>query len=227
MSESLEVDGLTFSVARSERRKTTAIAIERDGSLVLQTPTDLDEADLAKAARSRVEWVHRKLAERLLRADLADKAFVAGASFRYLGRTYRLAFTDDLAEVALKDGRLHVPAADRGAADKRLRDWYATRGRVWLPGRLGPWCDRLGVEPVEIKVLDLGFRWGSMSTHNVMNIHWQAMSLPPKMIDYLFVHELVHLDHPTHDRAFWRAVLRVIPDADDRREWLRRNASGW
>src|SRR3712207_8791403 len=53
---------------------------------------------------------------------------------------------------------------------------------------------------------------------------WQAMSLPPKMIDYLFVHELAHLEHPAHDRAFWRAVLRVMPDAEDRREWLRRHA---
>ncbi|XAY06343.1 hypothetical protein DSM112329_03212 [Paraconexibacter sp. AEG42_29] len=227
MSESLIVDGLTFSVARSDRRKTTAIAIERDGTLVLQAPTDLDDADLADAARSRVEWVHRKLAERLLRADLADKAFVAGASFRYLGRTYRLTFTGDLDGVVCKDGRLHVPTHDRADAEKMLRDWYSSRGRAWLPARLGPWCDRLGIDPVEIKVLDLGYRWASMSTNDVMNIHWQAMSLPPKMIDYLFVHELAHLDHPTHDRAFWRAVLRVMPDADDRRAWLRRNASGW
>lgn len=227
MPESLTVDGLTFSVTRSERRKTTAIAIERDGSLVLQAPTDLDDADLAEAARSRVEWVHRKLAERLLRADLADKAFVAGASFRYLGRTYRLAFADGVADVALKDGRLNVPADKRDDAEGLLRAWYATRARAWLPARLRPWCERLGIEPVEIKVLDLGYRWASMSANDVVNVHWQAMSLPPKMIDYLFVHELAHLDHPTHDRAFWRAVLRVMPDADERREWLRRNASGW
>lgn len=194
---------------------------------MLQAPTDLDDADLAEAARSRVEWVHRKLAERLLRADLADKAFVAGASFRYLGRTYRLAFTDGVADVALKDGRLNVPAEKRDDAERLLRDWYATRARAWLPARLRPWCERLGIEPVEIKVLDLGYRWASMSATDVMNVHWQAMSLPPKMIDYLFVHELAHLDHPTHDRAFWRAVLRVMPDADERREWLRRNASGW
>lgn len=227
MSETLTVEGLTFEVARSDRRKTTAIAIERDGSLVLQAPTDLADDALEEAARSRVEWVHRKLAERLLRADVADKAFVGGESFRYLGRNYRLAFVRGISGVVLKDGRLQVPAHKREDADRLLRRWYAARAREWLPGRLVPWCVRLGVDPLDLKVLDLGYRWASLSASGVINVHWQAMSLPPKMIDYLFVHELAHLEHPTHDRTFWRAVLRVMPDAEDRREWLRRKASGW
>lgn len=223
----LTVDGLVFEVARSSRRRTTAIAIERDGRLVLQAPDELDEETLANAARSRLPWVHRKLAERLLRAAVPAKDFVGGETFRYLGRTYRLAFTKDSEIVALKDGRLQVPADRRDEAEALVRDWYALRGRRWLPPRLPPWTERMGFEPIELRVLDLGYRWASLSDDGSLNMHWQAMALPPSVIDYLFVHELAHAEHPHHDRAFWRIVHRSMPDAEQRREWLRRHGGGW
>jgi len=223
----LTVDGLVFEVARSSRRKTTAIAIERDGRLVLQAPDELDDETLAAAARSRLPWVHRKLAERLLRAAVPAKDFVGGESFRYLGRTYRLAFARGIEGVALKDGRLQVPADRRRNAELLLRDWYMLRGRRWLPARLAPWAERMAFEPTELRVLDLGYRWASLSDDGSLNMHWQAMALPPSVIDYLFVHELAHAEHPHHDRAFWRAVLKTMPDAEQRREWLRRHGGGW
>ena len=50
------------------------------------------------------------------------------------------------------------------------------------------------------------------------------MMAPSTVIDYIIVHELVHLRHANHTRAFWNLVDKILPDYQDRKEWLR--ASG-
>ena len=52
------------------------------------------------------------------------------------------------------------------------------------------------------------------------------MMAPLTIIDYIVVHELAHLIHPNHTAAFWNQVDKVMPDFQERKEWLRNNGSG-
>jgi hypothetical protein len=49
---------------------------------------------------------------------------------------------------------------------------------------------------------------------------------PPTILDYIVVHELVHLIYPNHTEAFWNEVDKVMPDFRDRKEWLRMHGAG-
>lgn len=228
MTETLVLDGITFAVARSHRRTTAAIVIHRDGQLVLQVPEALDTENLRSAAGARLPWVHRKLSERLLRARIPRKEFVAGEAFRYLGRNYRLAFADGAdAPARLRHGRLEVRRDRAADAEPMLREWYEEHARAWFVHRLRLWTDRMGMPAQPVAIRDLGYRWASFSEEGAVNVHWQAIALPPTINDYLLVHELTHFEHPTHDRAFWRAVTKVLPDAERRRDWLREKGEGW
>jgi predicted metal-dependent hydrolase len=48
----------------------------------------------------------------------------------------------------------------------------------------------------------------------------RTILLPPRAIDYVVVHELVHLLEPHHTPEFWRRVERALPDFDSRKQWL-------
>lgn len=74
----------------------------------------------------------------------------------------------------------------------------------------------------DLRVLQLGYRWGSCSPSGTVNIHWATMQLPPTLIDYVLVHELAHLLRHDHSTEFWRLVERAMPDYEDCRERLRR-----
>ena len=54
-----------------------------------------------------------------------------------------------------------------------------------------------------------------------MRINWRIVQAPIPLIEYVLVHELAHLDHRCHDRAFWNAVRLWLPDYDERRHRLR------
>ena len=88
MNESLEVGGLTFEVRRSARRKTLGLTVDRGGELVIHATAAAGDEELARWTRSKLLWVHRKLA---LKEETAPRVrepeFVSGESFSYLGRS--------------------------------------------------------------------------------------------------------------------------------------------
>ena len=98
--------------------------------------------------------------------------------------------------------------------------WYRQRGVTWLPRRIRPWAERMGLRPGDLDVRDLGYRWGSLGKSDRLNIHWAAMQLPVSLLDYVIVHELAHIEQPRHTPAFWATVERALPDYDQRRTRL-------
>jgi predicted metal-dependent hydrolase len=60
--------------------------------------------------------------------------------------------------------------------------------------------------------------WGSCGRG--VNVHWRTILLPPRYIDYILAHELVHLCEPRHNKRFWAALERVMPDFAERKQWL-------
>ena len=72
----------------------------------------------------------------------------------------------------------------------------------------------MGLDAVTVDVRDLGYRWGSArptTGEQRINIHWAALQLPPRLIDYVLVHELAHLREANHTPEFWTIVSRLMP----------------
>ena len=57
-------------------------------------------------------------------------------------------------------------------------------------------------------------------------LNWRIIQAPMRLVDYVVVHELVHLRHRGHGRDYWQALGRVMPDYERRREDLRQRGAG-
>src|SRR6185437_10208384 len=91
MNETLEISGLRFEVRRSARRRTVGLTVDRGSALIVHAPVDIARDDLMCWARTKLLWVHRKLAiKRELEARVRSPEYVTGESFDYLGRRFRL-----------------------------------------------------------------------------------------------------------------------------------------
>jgi len=75
---------------------------------------------------------------------------------------------------------------------------------------------------VPITVRDISGRWGEYNDGGVW-LNWRLILAPVRIVDYVIVHELAHTTHKEHSGAFWNAVGALIPDYEDRRQWLRIN----
>lgn len=172
--------------------------------------------------------IYTKLAEKeALRAEAPAKKYVGGEGFPYLGRSYRLLLVGDREQdipVKLERGRFKLRRGDAKRGHEHMVAWYAEHAQPWLAERVRRFEKRVGVEPSGIVVQDLGYRWGSCGKGGKLYFHWQSILLPPRIVEYVVVHELVHLREPHHSAEFWRRVERAMPDFSHRREWLAEQA---
>jgi predicted metal-dependent hydrolase len=225
--DSLTVGDLKFEVRRSSRRKSVQITVDRGGELVLCAPELCGAEKLTSFVREKRFWIYSKLVEKeALRTDAPAKQYVSGEGFPYLGRSYRLLLVDEQdVPVKLERGRFKMarPVADAGR--EHIVRWYTERGRPWLTNRVERYQRRVGVEPLSVSVQDLGYRWGSCGKGGRLYFHWRTILLPPRIVEYVVVHELVHLLEPHHTPAFWKRVERGLPDFAANKQWLAEHAA--
>lgn len=230
MTDSLVVDGLDFTLKRSPKRKTVGITIDRDGSLVLHAPVDVPERAIEEYAREKRLWIHTKLAEKeLLVWPTRTKEFVTGEGFHYLGRSYRLLLVDPSSHsdasppLRLHQGRFQLRRDQQDRGREHFIAWYSDHALPWLRRRVDLLADRVAIASPAIRVRDLSFRWASCGRGETLNFHWRTILLPPRIIEYLVAHELVHLHEPNHSSKFWQRLERAMPDFRARRRWLSEN----
>jgi predicted metal-dependent hydrolase len=224
--ESLRVDDLIFAVRWSRRRRTIGISVAREGGLRVLAPAGVSARKLESAVRAKLPWVRRKRAEfAALDPPPPRPRFVDGERLPYLGRTYRLVLVDadELpgAPVALRRGRFELARSLDGEARAALVRWYTEHARARIGARVAHYAPLVGAVPCGVVVRDLGVRrWGVCDARTrLVSFHWELVLQPPEIVDYVVVHELVHLHEPNHGPRFWGRVSAVMPD------WKRRRGA--
>ncbi len=219
----LRVGDLDVTVQVSDRRRSIRLTVERDATLTAVIPPGTETAELTKAIKAKRQWLYGKLRERAeIGQPRPPRQYVTGEGFPYLGRSYRLLLVDEAPKaVRFNRGRLELRRDVAGDAARHLVRWYRQVGEPWLRKRIAPWAQRMSVEVTALRVLPLGYRWGSCSPDGKVNIHWAVIQLSPDLVDYVLVHELAHLHHYDHGPEFWQIVERAMPDYQTRRDRLR------
>lgn len=223
----LTVNDLNFEVRWSERRQTLQITVDRQGELLIFAPKGCDLEVMKQFVKQKQFWIYTKLAEKgLYHRPLPTKQYVTGEGFNYLGRSYRLLLVDDQdIPLKLEQGRLKLRRQDADQGQVYLIQWYRDHAKPWLKKRIQQYQQRVGVEIQGIDVRDLGYRWGSCGRGSKLYFHWRTIMLPPAIIDYVVIHELVHLIEDHHTPTFWQRVERALPDFERRKQWLAENGS--
>ena len=99
-------------------------------------------------------------------------------------------------------------------------DWYRRRAEERLPAEVAQWAGKLDRTAPRVIVADQEKRWGSCSK-GVVRLNWRIVQAPPRVIAYVVAHEVVHLLHEDHSRAFWAALGRLLPDYEVRKARLQ------
>ena len=228
-----QVRDIEYQLLPGSDRQTTDIVIERSGVITVRPPLRMTPEQVDDTVFSKRMWIYRNLAEwRDLNATRVVREWVNGESFLYLGSAYRLLLVAEQDEpLKLKDGRFCllrsvVEQGGKTAAQDAFRDFYIARGMARLAQRVDHFAPRVGVRPGAMQVKELGFRWASSLPGGGLHFHWKCLMAPPKITDYIVVHELCHMHHRDHTDLFWNEVDKVTPDYRERKEWLRQRGAG-
>lgn len=98
---------------------------------------------------------------------------------------------------------------------------YQRQARQIFSSRVRHYAAQMHLKPSAIKVNRARRRWGSCSRRGNLNFSYRLMFAPLPVIDYVVVHELAHMRHLNHSRAFWNTVAEVLPMFRKRHRWLK------
>ncbi|MEJ2724775.1 MAG: SprT family zinc-dependent metalloprotease [Deltaproteobacteria bacterium] len=230
MSEVLHIDDLEVEVRRSPRRRTVDLIVDRFGEVVINIPESLSQQELESIVRRKQEWIYTKLGQKEIVLRMGEsKEYVTGEGFYYLGKKYRLKLLDprdgeaNLPQLRLLNGRFVMPRSAAGNGRNHFIKWYMSQGQGYISKAIDILKERVLAEPRTISIRDLQFRWGSCNSAGDLYFHWRVMLLPPNVIRYLAIHELVHLHEHNHSAAFYQTLRRAAPDYREIENWLEIN----
>ena len=209
-----------------------AVTVEPGGGVLLLAPEGFSTDRLDEVVRRKAGWIVQRL--RGVGSNgvpLSPREFVSGESVMYLGRHYRLKVdSGGTGGAKLRGGWLHVPAPagaeQRDHVRAALVSWLRRHAAERLPERVEVWRSKVGVEMPRVVISDQKRRWGSCDRRGTIRLNWRIIQAPMRLVDYVVVHELVHLRHRGHGSAYWQALGRVMPDYERRREDLRQRGVG-
>jgi len=222
---------IPYLIRRSPRRGTVSVAVEPSGQVVLTAPAVTPVERLDRIVKQKARWIVERTRRTNALRRPTDREFVSGESLLYLGKHYRLRVVaaEESRPVRLFHGWVTVVTSKRiqGAlrssdVRKQLVAWYRAHALEQLRQRTNTWGPKLGIRASHaILVRDPSRRWGSCSLSGALQFSWRIVQAPPTLVDYIVVHELVHLLHRNHTQAFWSEVARMIPNYEAIRTRLR------
>jgi predicted metal-dependent hydrolase len=227
---------IAYSIRRSRRRKKTIeITLDPSDGVLVSAPFGASSTDVARIVERRAGWIIRKSTESILRPR--PKQFVSGESLPYLGRQVRLFVLREPQDERVGGMRVRVSfdhwsfrvlAPDYLAGDDRreailhaITRWYKQRAQERLEERVLRWSDKLGCQVTRVVTRDQRQRWGSCAPDGTIRFNWRIVMAEPALIDYVVVHELLHLRVRNHSADFWSEMVKAIPDYRVRRARLK------
>jgi len=226
---------IDYELVRSDR-KTVGLEVSLEEGVKVRAPKKLAKEKIKEVVKGKAEWIlkkQKKLSE--VKPPPKPKEFLSGEKLSYLGRRYRLKVSKSEApgvSVRLYQGKFEIKVgSDVSQAERRARikkeviSWYRDHAEQKIKERVKMYQPKVGAEPNKVKVKKQKKRWGSCSSKGNLNFNWKIIMAPMSIVDYIVVHELVHLKYPNHSQEFWQLVEAIIPNYEEKKEWLRINGN--
>ena len=205
------------------RRRTIALIVTPEAELVVRAPLNVPAALIDDFVKKQQVWIRKKVAEMKGRPQALIHAYEEGEIFWFLGRSYPLRIVDDAGAGVQRTDRLCVSRTIKPDIRSGIQRWYMAEAAKEIHSRCMWFSMMTGYSPASVRITDARQRWGSCTHKGGLNFSWRLIQAPLEIVDYVIVHELVHLKQPDHSRKFWAKVDALMPDYKRRRRWLREN----
>ncbi len=207
-------------------RKTFCIEINDYGKIILRIPKNSCDLEIEKFLNKHKNWIYKKLKVIERRGiELYPKKFIEGERFLFLGKFYKLKIVENQKEkVSLKNNEINV--SDKHTTDVRkvIIEFYKKKAFEIISERVDFYSKKYDYKYNKIKITSANKRFGSCTNKGNLNFTFRLIMTPIEIIDYVVVHELVHLVDKTHKKSFYEKVEKILPDYQKRIKWLNENS---
>lgn len=218
-----EDTAVLLALRRSRRAKHISLHASIYGICVV-APVNQSVESVKQFVDSKRQWISKahdyylRLKEKIGEVDLRkDTVF-------FFGKRYNTRITKDsqqeYAVVSDNLNQITFHVKDKRSYKRFLEYWYREQTKKIIDERLPVMSSNLSLSYSKVSIRNLRSRWGSCSKSRNLSFNLLLSMLPVDVIDYIIIHELMHIVEFNHSKRFWRLVESANPQYREHRKWL-------
>jgi predicted metal-dependent hydrolase len=201
------------------KRKSLGIKVHPDNQVEVLAPVDAKEDKVLERVKEKAPWILKQIDHfNTYKPSTPARRFINGETHLYLGRQYRLKVVPNKVDIIKAyRGQLWMYSQNPTAEilKKQLDNWYKHRASVIFTELLEevlPKFKRYKISQPVLSIRSMSKRWGSCTPRGRIILNTELIKAPKGSIEYVIIHELCHLVHHNHTKAFQSLQSRMLPD---------------
>ncbi len=225
----MRVGGLVVHVVRKNIKNLHLAVYPPNGRVRVATPMLVNDDAVRLAVVSRLAWIRRQQKKLVGQERQSPREYASRESHYFLGRRYLLNVVhhDGPGRVSISGKPaidLFVPdGASRAKRERILQEWYRSELKALIPPVVSKWEKIMGLEVAAWGVKKMKTRWGTCNPKSRrIWINLELAKKPVQCLEYIVVHEMVHLLERSHDERFIAHMDKLLPLWRSLRDQLNR-----
>lgn len=225
-TRNITISGMSVEVVRKDIKNLHLGVYPPNGRVRVAIPLRVSDEAARLAVISRLGWIKRQQAKFAAQPRQSQREMVNGESHFFLGRRYRLNVVEHTGNpgVTLRGKTMTLQVHPGATTEERagvLYRWYRRELKKLVPSLLEQWAPVVGVEVANWGVKQMKTMWGACNSKaGRIWINLELVKKPARCLEYLIVHELVHLHERHHDARFISLMDEHLPQWRVRRKEL-------
>ena len=202
------------------------------GKVRISAPNRMTIDNIRVFAISKLGWIKKQQQKLQEQERESPREYLDRESHYLWGKRYLLQIVekDALPFAKLKHNKIVLrvrPGANEGQKQVVLSEWYREELKIILPGIVAKWEPLIGVKVEKFFVQRMKTKWGSCNyrSRNI-RLNTELAKKPQECLEYVVVHEMVHLLEPSHNSRFIALLEQFMPSWKNQREELNRSPLG-
>ena len=217
MKEVIELGDIAISVTRKTIKNVHLSVHPPDGRVTLSAPSDT-RPEVARAyAISKLGWIREQQEQLRSQARETPRQFIERESHYLWGRRYLMTIVEQDLKPHLSVDHKRItlsvrPGSDQAKRASIIHQWHKSLLHEFVPPLISKWEPKLGVHVAAYFLQRMKTKWGSCN-HEARHIrlNTELVKKPKDLVEYVVVHEMVHLIEPTHSDRFISILTNHYP----------------
>lgn len=224
----IQIGDLVAQVTFKRMKRMNLRVVPPDGEVRISAPMWIGMDAVQSFALSNLDWIQRQREKIQSRPYAAPLSYVDGETHYLWGRPYtlRVVSRKQPPSVTAGSGTLTLSVRPRASRQKRqavMAAWYREQLRERAEPLIAKWEPAVGRRTSRLYVQQMKSRWGSCNvTKRSIRLNSELAKRAPHLLEYVVVHELVHLLEASHNHVFKAHMTRLLPRWREYRKELNR-----
>ena len=214
----IEIDGIPIEILRKPIKNMHLRIYPPDGRVCVSAPLRLSLTHIYKQIETKRAWLHTQRAKLQALPAPIEPQLQNGECHYFLGQPYTLSLDEyqGVACVQLQGNQLQLCASPNSTPQQKLgilKKWHQTQMQLLIPALIEKWQPLMGVTVAAWGSKTMKTRWGSCNvrTHRIW-LNLILITKPEKCLEYVLIHEMVHLLEASHNQRFHQLMDNFMPD---------------